>query len=84
MFLSLGLLAALVFVQVYVSQCNLESSLQFADESDGTMTRIRGLPLSNRDAATEGEKIPLIPDKQASLAESIFLCLVVKPSEGQG
>lgn len=72
MFVSLGLLAALVFVQVYVSQCNLESGLQFVGDSDGTVTRIRGLPLPNKAAATEGGKIPLIPDKQASLAVSVF------------
>lgn len=76
--LSLRTLATPLFVQqtsgsqVRASQGNLERGLQFAVESERWHRDLesRGPPLPNKDAATQAGKIPLIPDKQVSLAVS--------------
>lgn len=76
--LSLGTLAAPLFVQqtagsqVRAGQGNLERGLRFAVESERWHRDLewRGPPLPNKDAATQAGKIPLIPDKQVSLAVS--------------
>lgn len=92
--LSLRTLATPLFAQqtagsqARASQGNLERGLRFAVKSERWHRDLesRGLPLPNEDAATQAGKIPLIPDKQVSLAVSgrFFVCLAVKPCEGPG